>query len=127
MHPEPSSVQKRRLTPRVDQALASMATPTARVTRKYPTSAIAVSTGPRGTVNDTTANASVIPPASTNHRRRPNKLIRLSFYGYKQGFPDRFRSTTRYFRAILAASLILPRAALTTLTPSHAPLLLRLP
>src|SRR5216683_2222755 len=107
MHPEPSSVQKRRLTPRVDQALASMATPTARVTRKYPTSAIAVSTGPRGTVNDTTANASVIPPASTNHRRRPNKLIRLSFYGYKQGFPDRFRSTTRYFRHILAASLSL--------------------
>src|SRR5258708_503009 len=75
-----------------------MVTPTARVTRKYPISEIAVSTGPRGTVNDTTAKASVMPAASTNQRCRPNKLIRLSFYGYQYGFPDRFRSTTHYFR-----------------------------
>src|ERR1700691_3129075 len=92
MHPDPISAQKRRLTPSADHALASMPALTASISKRYPTSEIAVSTGPRGTVNDTTAKASVIPPASTNQRCRPNRLIRLSFYGQDWGFLPRFPS-----------------------------------
>ena len=38
---------------------------------------MAVSAGPRGKASDTTANASVTPPASANQRCRANRLIRL--------------------------------------------------
>ena len=73
------SAQKRRLAPCVDQAFDSMTAHTARVRIRYPTSKIAVSTAPRGTVNDTTAKARVVPPASANQRCRRNRLIRLHF------------------------------------------------
>src|SRR5580693_1916092 len=75
MHPDPISAQKRRSAPPPDHAFASMATPTARVSRRYPTSTLPVSTGPRGAIADTPANASVIPPASTNQRYCPNRFI----------------------------------------------------
>src|ERR1700691_3991986 len=116
MHPDPISAQKRRLTPSADHALASMPTLTASISKRYPTSEIAVSTGPRGTVNDTTAKASVIPPASPNQRSRPNRLIRLSFYGQDQGFsprfkPSRLRSSPRNrVLGLRTLGFVIPRA-----------------
>src|ERR1022692_4271350 len=63
-----------------------MATLTVSISTRYPRLEIAVSTGPRGTVRDTTANASVIPTASTNQRLRPNRLIRSYFMDSDRGF-----------------------------------------
>src|ERR1700685_2465666 len=86
MHPDPMSAQKRRFAPCEDHAFASMAPPVESVSRRYPKSKIAVRAGPRGTVSDTTANASVMLPASANPRCCLNRLIRLSFYGIKGRF-----------------------------------------
>src|ERR1700683_4292745 len=86
MHPDPMSAQKRRFAPCEDHAFASMTPPVESVSSRYPKSKIVVRAGPRGTVSDTTANASVMPPASANPRCRSNRLIRLSFYGRKRRF-----------------------------------------
>src|ERR1700683_5169159 len=92
MHPDAISAQKRRLVPFEDHAFASM-TPLAETVRsRYPMSKIAVRAGPRGTISDTTANASVMPAASATQRYRSNRLIPLSFYGqnweFSPGFPS---------------------------------------
>src|ERR1035438_2221496 len=91
MHPEPMRAQNRRLAASCDHAFASMTPPAASVSSRYPISKIAVSSAPRGTVNDTAANASVAMPASTNQRCRLNRLIHLYFMDERGDFLPRFR------------------------------------
>jgi hypothetical protein len=70
----PINIQKRRSTPRVARALASIAAATASVSKRSPTSAIAVSTGPGRKVSDARAKASVTAPAAANQRYLRNRL-----------------------------------------------------